>query len=245
MRIAKVHIENFRCIKSADITFPQNAVIVGDNNCGKSTLIEAIDLVLGPDRVLRRPVINEYDFFAGKYRAENEKCEILIEITLINLNDEQKREFSLHLEWLDTEKQELTNILPTENNKNIIVPVLRVYFKGYYNPEEDDFEGKTFYSNPPTTENRFTKKDKRLCGFLYLRTLRTGSRALSLEHGSLLDIILSLKEEVNPQMWEETISQLRQVTVANDPKLGITDILDSLQEEIHKFLQKTLQIIQL
>jgi len=84
MRIAKVHIENFRCIKSADITFPQNAVIVGDNNCGKSTLIEAIDLVLGSDRALRRPVINEYDFFAGKYRAENEKCEILIEITLVN-----------------------------------------------------------------------------------------------------------------------------------------------------------------
>ena len=38
----------------------------------------------------------------------------------------------------------------------------------------------------------FRKKDKRNCGFLYLRTLRTGSRALSLERGSLLDIILQM-----------------------------------------------------
>ena len=83
-------------------------------------------------------------------------------------------------------------------------------FLGWYDPEEDDFEGKTYFTRSLSEGDKpvvFSKKDKQICGFLYLRSLRTGSRALSLERGSLLDIILRLKE-VRPQMWEDTISKL-------------------------------------
>jgi putative ATP-dependent endonuclease of OLD family len=67
MRVARLQIENFRCIKRADVLLPRLAVIVGDNNIGKSTLLEAIDLVMGPERLSRRPVIDEHDFYAGEY----------------------------------------------------------------------------------------------------------------------------------------------------------------------------------
>jgi hypothetical protein len=66
-----------------------------------------------------------------------------------------------------------------------------------------------------------SRKDKQHCGFLFLRSLRTGSRALSLEHGSLLDIILRLKE-IRPQMWEGTIGTLAAFDVASDPAIGIS-----------------------
>lgn len=66
---------------------------------------------------------------------------------------------------------------------------------------------------------------------LYLRTLRTGSRALSLERGSLLDIILQLKE-IKPQMWESVIEQLEKVSIAGDPNLGITEVLTSVQDSL-------------
>lgn len=240
MYIAKIHIENFRCIKSADIDVPKKAVVVGDNNSGKSTLIEAIDLVLGPDRTSRHPVINEHDFFAGKYNVENEPCEIFIEVIVVDLNEEQKRYFFNHIEWFDTKENKLVDSIPAfSTGEKMILPALRVCFKGFYNSEEDDFEGNTYFCNPLIGDkvqlDRFSKKDKRMCGFLYLRTLRTGSRALSLEHGSLLDIILSIKE-LRPQMWEDVIGQLKQVTVAADPEIGITEVLNSLQEEIHKYL---------
>ena len=55
MRIVSLDIQNFRCIKQAHIAFKSQTVLVGDNNCGKSTVLEAIDLVLGPDR-MSRPV---------------------------------------------------------------------------------------------------------------------------------------------------------------------------------------------
>ena len=40
---------------------PDHGVIIGDNNVGKSTILEAIDLVLGPDRLNRRSAINEHE----------------------------------------------------------------------------------------------------------------------------------------------------------------------------------------
>lgn len=38
-----------------------------DRNIGKSTGFEAIDLVLGPDRLNPRPSVGEHDFQLGKY----------------------------------------------------------------------------------------------------------------------------------------------------------------------------------
>lgn len=55
-------IKNFRGIKDGEIYFPNRSVLVGDNNTGKSTILEAIDLVLGPERMRHKPVIDEHDF---------------------------------------------------------------------------------------------------------------------------------------------------------------------------------------
>ena len=64
-----------------------------------------------------------------------------------------------------------------------------------------------------------------------------GRRALSLEHGSLLDIILRLKE-IRPQMWETTISGLAEFDVASDPELGISGVLESINTALSKYVPK-------
>lgn len=51
MEIARLKIENFRGIKKSELFFNSHTVLVGDNNVGKSTVLEAIDLTLGPDRL--------------------------------------------------------------------------------------------------------------------------------------------------------------------------------------------------
>ncbi|MNE57632.1 hypothetical protein D3C80_1526110 [compost metagenome] len=109
-------------------------------------------------------------------------------------------------------------------------------FIGAYDAEEDDFTGSTYFARTleeGDTPTLFSKKDKQKCGFLYLRSLRTGSRALSLEHGSLLDIILRLKE-IRPQMWEDTIATLGGFDVASDPNLGISGVLESINTALKK-----------
>ena len=43
--IKKIHIENYKCYKKSSLSFKDVTVIVGSNNAGKSTLIEALRLV--------------------------------------------------------------------------------------------------------------------------------------------------------------------------------------------------------
>lgn len=235
MKICKVNISNFRGIKLASILLDGNVVFVGDNNSGKSTIFEAIDLVMGPERLSRRPVIDEHDFYAGEYLVNNIPVEITVEVVIIGLNDEQLVHFGNHIEWWDTNSKSLLEGPPAKRtDSDNVIPALRLRFIGSYDVEEDDFIGQTYFSETLREGSQpepVRARDKRKCGFLYLRTLRTGSRALSLERGSLLDIILQLKE-LRPQMWENVLSQLKNVSVAGDPKLGIEEILTSVQASL-------------
>jgi hypothetical protein len=63
MRISKLTIRGFRGVKHADINFPQHSVLVGPNNCGKTTIIEALALLFGRDRLV--PRLTEHDFFGS------------------------------------------------------------------------------------------------------------------------------------------------------------------------------------
>lgn len=69
MKVVRLKIENFRSIKSAELHFDGHALIVGPNNVGKSTICEALDLVLGPDRISKFPPVEEFDFHNAHYLA--------------------------------------------------------------------------------------------------------------------------------------------------------------------------------
>ena len=50
--IKKIKIKNFRCFENCEIDFKMLSILVGKNNAGKSTLIEALRLVsVGVNRV--------------------------------------------------------------------------------------------------------------------------------------------------------------------------------------------------
>lgn len=260
MKIYAVSIDNFRGISSTNLVLPDHAVLIGDNNAGKSSVLEAIDLALGPDRLSRRPPVDEHDFFEGNYlavapaepeegaepvegadAAPGEAPKITVEVTIIGLSEEQEARFGGHVEWLNVATGDFfTDANPAGVDAADIKAALRVTFIGAYDPDEDDFTGNTFYSRSLTEGDKpepFSKKDKQHCGFLFLRSLRTGSRALSLEHGSLLDIILRLKE-IRPQMWEGTIGTLAGFDVARDPALGISGVLESIDKSLKKYVPR-------
>jgi len=246
MRVVRLTIVNFRGIRSAELLFDGHTLMVGTNNVGKSTLCEALDLVLGPDRLNRFPPVDEFDFYNATYivapTAEGEAPQVVplrIEAVLIEPGAEIAAKCGGNMEFWHLAEQRLLG--PGElaaANPPGVVPCLRVETIGKYDSEEDEFEAKTFFSHSPDApEGKLTgvpKPIKRLFGFLYLRALRTGSRALSLERGSLLDIILRTKG-VRTSLWEKTIDRLRGLDIEADAA-EIAPVLRSVERRLARYI---------
>jgi putative ATP-dependent endonuclease of OLD family len=247
MLLRRLTIHNFRGIAHGEVTFSGHTLLVGGNNIGKSTVCEAINLVLGPERLYRRPVVDEHDFFSGRYlNADGTPVEICIEATLLDLSEEATRRFGGHLRRWDDEAGAFVDEAEdglAQADGPAVVWALPLVFVGRYDSEEDDFVGNTFFDHPSKEGDAldeeveiklgqgripFTRMHKRLCGFVFLRTLRTGSRALSLQRGSLLDSVLKLGGSGVSEMWKDTLARLR----ALDPAIGEIEQLKHIRTEI-------------
>jgi putative ATP-dependent endonuclease of OLD family len=255
MKVRSLEIENFRSIKHGRVIFSDHTLLVGGNNVGKSTICEALDLALGPERLYRRPVVDEHDFYGGRYiDDDNRPIEIRIRAVLVDLSQEAIRRFGNHCRRWDETNLNFIDETPggadiaDQTDKDWALPVL---FVARYDRDEDDFVGQTFFEHPTIPDEDiddeqrtslgqgrsvFRRLSKRLCGYIYLRALRTGSRALSLQRGSLLDTILNLGDEGNaaPEMWFDTLAKLRDL----DPAVGEIAQLKAIRTEIHDRLGK-------
>jgi putative ATP-dependent endonuclease of OLD family len=246
MKVVRLNIANFRGIKSAELHFHGHTLIIGPNNVGKSTICEALDLVLGPDRVSRFPPVEEFDFHNAKYLqppavegGEPTLVPIRIEVVLIDIDEEVENRCGQHLEFWHSDERRVLGVGEAEvANPPAVVSCLRLETIAQYNPEEDEFEAQTFYSHSPTSEpgelNRVSKEVKRLFGFLYLRPVRTGSRALSLERGSLLDVILRLRG-TRAGLWERAIERLRGLEIEKDAS-HLEPVLASIEARLGKYI---------
>lgn len=246
MKVVRLAIANFRGIKSAELLFDGHTLMVGTNNVGKSTICEALDLVLGPDRLNRFPPIDEFDFYNAIYLAPStvegetpQSVPLRIEAVVIELCEEINNKCGGNVEFWHLKDQRILGPGELEAaNPPDVVPCLRIETLGKYDPDEDEFTAKTYFSHSPDAiPGELTpvpKPIKRLFGFLYLRTLRTGSRALSLERGSLLDIILRTKG-VRTSLWERTISRLRELDIEADAE-EIAPVLRSVEKRLARYI---------
>lgn len=103
MKIANLKIENFRGIRLGVVNFGTHPVLVGDNNSGKTTLIEALALLLGRDRLIRE--LTEHDFY-GSNPQPPDRIKLIATITgFPNDNPELSshwfREGRAVVKWLD------------------------------------------------------------------------------------------------------------------------------------------------
>lgn len=193
--------------------------------------------------------MDEHDFHRSTYvDADKKAVPIIVRAVVVDLPNEARRRFGGHLRrWNDTDRSfvdDLENGAEHADDEGVTW-ALPVSFRARYDAVEDDFEADTFFEHPlPELDelddeeasslgegrDRFTRAHKRLCGFVYLRALRTGSRALGLQRGSLLDTVLRLSEEGSAEMWMETLRQMRDL----DPAIGAIPDLESLLAQIRE-----------
>lgn len=242
MQVVRLTIERFRSIRSATLHFSGHTLIVGGNNIGKSTICEALDLVLGPDRLNKYPPVQEYDFYNAEYlNADGLPIPATVEVILTGISAELERACPTHLEfWHVSEMRLLGEGEIAAATPPVVVRCLRLITTAQYDPEDDEFEAATTFahgtSNFDGSPEKVGKRVKRLFGFLYLRTLRTGSRALSLERGSLLDIIIRLRG-TSTALWERSITRLRDLTPPiGDEAAELAPVLKSIEERLGAYI---------
>lgn len=96
MHIVRLKISGFRGVRSADITLGPHAVLVGPNNSGKTTIIEALALLFGRDRLVRR--LTEHDFH-GSTPDEVARILCIATVTGFTPNDPHH-----HSSWFSPER---------------------------------------------------------------------------------------------------------------------------------------------
>lgn len=250
MRVSRVRIQNFRGVSSGRVDFAGNALLVGGNSVGKSTVCEALDLVLGPERMFRRPVIDEYDFFGADYQPGGEvQPEVEVEVVLTDLGPAAQTRFGNHLrKWSVGDRDFADQEHDSVDSADQHPWCLPLVFRGRFDPSEDDFEGNTFFDHPAPVvddllsestelgEGRrvFGRDDKRYCGYLYLRTTRSGTRALSFQRGSLLDTIVRLEDQAEEELWERARTSLADLDLREASKLGT--ILSEVYDRVGRFM---------
>jgi putative ATP-dependent endonuclease of OLD family len=96
MRIARLRIAGFRGIKEADVRLGATSVLVGPNNVGKTTIIEALALILGREGMVR--TLTEHDFFGSNPQRPDR---IRIIVTIVGFGHVDSARFP---EWFSVRK---------------------------------------------------------------------------------------------------------------------------------------------
>ncbi len=111
MKLREISIKNFRCLKDVRMSVTDTCVLIGENNSGKTALLEAIRIVLTRASYGKNVVFDEYDYYMSK-AGDSPLSSEGIEIELWFREDNSD-------EWPESLSQALQDIIQTEPTKDI------------------------------------------------------------------------------------------------------------------------------
>lgn len=142
MKLCGIKIENYRGIRSLQLPLDRLTVLIGENNTGKSTVLEAIRLVLTRGFGTRRGgQFTEYDFHLNDANATPQTADP-ISITL-HFAEEQESE------WPDTVVQQMSEVIQLDTTG---LNQIWLQAKGIYQAESGSFETKWVFLNSSGAE---------------------------------------------------------------------------------------------
>ena len=173
MKIRKLTITRFRGLEQLSFCPGPSTVILGPNNSGKSTVLEALDLLFHPGFGRPRPPPDELD-----YHERQSEREFEIEAVVGELNKELLAECLHYLEGWRAEEGELV----AEPDGHGIEPVVRVRVRG-----SSEFEHIHEFAKPEAEGARFFPRLRRQIGWVFDGRRRDPARQLFFYQGGLLD----------------------------------------------------------
>lgn len=196
MYISELKINGYKnCNEESTILFNSGLnVLVGENACGKTTIIDAIRMIL---RESELPYVTEEDFYKS-FEKEEERRNIRIDLKMEELSPEEKITF---LSWCNAEfEAELHLEIEKEPNP-----------KGYF--KKSIWGGKSKAS-------AFEKETYDYIDTIYLPALRNAEEKLTNGRKSRLALLLKHQytEDVRKEKLVEAFSDFNKSIIKNDDK---------------------------
>ena len=173
MRIRRVLIERFRGLERLEFMPGPRTIILGPNNSGKTTVVEALDLLLHSGLGRPRPAPTELDYFARR-PADG----FSIEAVIGALTEGFAAEVRDHLEGWGAEAEE---VVP-EPDGDGIEPIVRVRVRG-----DAGFDLVHEFAKPESGGARFPPRLRAQLGWVFDGRMREPARQLNFFQGGLLE----------------------------------------------------------
>lgn len=154
MIVGKLEIYGFRGVREGSLLLSKFSTLIGPNNCGKTTITEALALVLGRDRLVRN--LTEHDF-TGSAPREADRIRIIASIVGFVPNDPGRHTDWFRwgrgtIKWFDpvsgaikAEKDRDTDQLACQiafsarfDHESLEVVTMRYFYDGLVDPFADD-----------------------------------------------------------------------------------------------------------
>lgn len=130
MKLSHIHIQNFRGIKNLELDLDDLVVLIGENNTGKTAILQAIRLCLRDLGPRRRVVFDAFDFHLKDENAEPSSADpIAITISFAE---------GAVGDWEDARVRRLKDILHVDSSSGLSRVMLKVTCS--YNVIERDFD---------------------------------------------------------------------------------------------------------
>ncbi|MCI0627229.1 MAG: DUF2813 domain-containing protein [Acidobacteria bacterium] len=89
MLLSKVRIKNFRCFRDVEVELDKTTVLIGENNSGKTSFLDAIKTCLSRNISRRGAALDDYDYYLGSETAQPDQADEL-SITLDFVEEDQE-----------------------------------------------------------------------------------------------------------------------------------------------------------
>ncbi len=241
MYVSLLEIEEFRGIKQGKIPLSAHTVLLGENNAGKSAIVDALTLVLGRDRMGRD--LGEFDFFGGD---PDEHSRIKIIATIAGFASEDP---SRNQEWFNDQNgasycwfSPLTDTVTySEEKPESSTLAVQISFVARFDIDELEVDSKRFFTaaaEDPFLDNPQSVPKELLSeiGYFFVPSSRsTGERYLSFS-SDLFNKIMELSAALPKDSLRETVKVLRTMEPEISKDARLSTIVANANDEIRRII---------
>lgn len=240
MRVCRLELRHFRGVNHGVVVLPKDAVLLGANNSGKTTIVESLALLFGRERMVRP--VSDWDFYGGAPKPDT-RFHIIATIADFPADDPRMLpgwfvgENAARPVWWHDDTETVSCEADAPEGTRLAA---QVALTGRYDDETCEFDvARYFYDGEcdPFTDgyNRLSAQVVRDVGFFLLSSSREWDKLLSFGSSTLLKVLREY-DALPGKALENLKTQLRKGVEKIEEASPLSEILDAATQELRSFL---------